>query len=143
MASLNRVFLMGNLTRDPQLKYTPGGLAVCELGLAVNRKFKKGDEWVEETCFVDITAFGRQAETSSEYLAKGRPVLIEGRLKFDSWTNQEGQKRSKLTVVADRVQFLGAPSGSGQAAGGSERPPSGAGGQGSQGGQGPDDNIPF
>lgn len=108
MADLNRVFLIGNLTRDPELKYTQSGLAVCDLGLAVNRKWRSREgEDREETLFVDISVFGRQAETASEYLRKGRPVFIEGRLKLDQWTNQEGQKRSKITVVADRVQFLG------------------------------------
>ncbi|MFH0964941.1 MAG: single-stranded DNA-binding protein [Planctomycetota bacterium] len=110
MANLNRVFLMGNLTRDPELKYTQSGLAVCDFGLAVNRNYKTSQgEDRSETLFVDITAFGKQAETASEYLKKGRNVLVEGRLKLDQWTSQEGQKRSKHTVVADRVHFLGSP----------------------------------
>ena len=110
MANLNRVFLMGNLTRDPELKYTQSGLAVCDFGLAVNRKWKtpQGEER-EEVLFVDITVFGKQAESTSEYLKKGRGVFVEGRLKLDQWTSQEGQKRSKHSVVADRVQFLGGP----------------------------------
>ena len=105
MPSLNRVFLIGNLTRDVELKYTQSGLAIAEFGLAVNRKSKDGKE---EVLFADITVFARQAETCSEYLAKGRPVFIEGRLKLDQWNDKEtGQKRSKLGVIAERVQFLG------------------------------------
>ena len=116
MASLNKVFLMGNLTRDPELRYgggggggTGGGSAICKFGLAVNRQWTSADgQKQEEVCFVDITVFGRQAETSNEYLRKGRPVFIEGRLQFDQWEDRETkQKRSKLLVVAERVQFLG------------------------------------
>ncbi|MBI4379257.1 MAG: single-stranded DNA-binding protein [Nitrospinae bacterium] len=106
MASLNKVFLMGNLTRDPELRYTPGGSAVASFGLAVNRKFKQGEETKEETCFVDITVWGKQAENCAEYLTKGRGVLVEGRLSYRSWETEEGQKRSKLEVVANNVQFL-------------------------------------
>ncbi len=106
MASLNKVFLMGNLTRDPELRYTPNGSAVASFGLAVNRKYKQGDELKDETCFVDITVWGKQAENCAEYLSKGRGVLIEGRLSYRSWETDEGQKRSKLDVVANNVQFL-------------------------------------
>ena len=107
MASFNRVMLMGNLTRNPELKYTPSGTAVTDLGLAVNESFKnKAGETVEQTCFVDVVVWGRQAETASEYLTKGSPAFIEGRLQFDQWENQEGEKRSKLRVRAERVQFL-------------------------------------
>ena len=107
MASFNRVMLMGNLTRNPELKYTPSGTAVTDLGLAVNESFKnKAGETVEQTCFVDVVVWGRQAETASEFLTKGSPAFIEGRLQFDQWENQEGEKRSKLRVRADRVQFL-------------------------------------
>ena len=142
MAGFNRVILMGNLTRDPELKYTQSGLAVCEFGLAVNRRFRRSDgESGEETCFVDITVFGRQAETSNEYLRKGRPALIEGRLRYETWTSQDNQRRSKLSVVADNVQFLGAPSGSGRPGGGApERGPAAP----DESGQEPEDeNIPF
>ena len=108
MAGLNRVFLMGNLTRDPELKYTQSGLAVCDIRLAVSQKWRSNQgEDREETLFIDISVFGRQAETTSEYLKKGRSALIESRLKLDQWTSQDGQKRSKISVVADRVQFLG------------------------------------
>ena len=115
MADLNVVILAGRLTRDPELRYTPGGTAVTSLGLATGRKFKQGEEWKEETCFVDVTVFGRQAETSSEYLAKGSPVLIEGRLNFRRW-EKDGQTHSKLDVVANRVQFLGSGKGGSKAA---------------------------
>lgn len=108
MANLNRVFLIGNLTRDPELKYTQSGLAVCEFGLAVNRKFKTDGQEREETLFVEITVFAKQAETANEYLAKGRPVFIEGRLKLDQWEDKTtGQKRSKHSVIGERFQFLG------------------------------------
>lgn len=107
MASFNRVILVGNITRDIELKYTTGGTAVCELGLAVNDRRKNASgEWVEETTFVDVTAWGRTAEVCNEYLGKGAPVLIEGRLKLDQW-EQDGQKRSKLRVVCERMQMLG------------------------------------
>ena len=107
MASFNRVMLMGNLTRNPELKYTPSGTAVTDLGLAVNESFKnKAGETVEQTCFVDVVVWGRQAETASEFLTKGSPAFIEGRVQFDQWENQEGEKRSKLRVRAERVQFL-------------------------------------
>jgi len=138
VASLNRVFLIGNLTRDPELKYTQSGLAVCDFGLAVNRRYRTSQgEDREETLFVEITVFARQAETSSEYLSKGRPVFIEGRLKLDQWTNSEGQKRSKLTVVAERVQFLGGRPGSSDASG--DVPPK----SDQPGDDGADDDIPF
>ncbi len=110
MASFNRVILVGNLTRDVELRYIPSGTAVTDIGLAVNDRVKRNDEWVDETTFVDITLWGRTAEIASEYLSKGAPVLIEGRLKLDQW-EQDGQKRSKLKVIGERMQMLGAPSG--------------------------------
>ena len=110
MASYNRVLLMGNLTRNPEIRYTPSGTAVSDLGLAVNESFKnKAGETVEQVCYVDVVVWGRQAETASEYLHKGSPVFVEGRLQLDQWENQQGEKRSKLRVRADRVQFLGSP----------------------------------
>ena len=118
MASFNRVILMGNLTRDVDLKYTQGGTAVTELGLAVNDRVKRNDEWVEETTFVDVTLWGRTAEVAGEYLSKGSSVLIEGRLKLHQW-EQDGQKRSKLRVTAERMQMLGGRGGSGGGGGGS------------------------
>jgi single-strand DNA-binding protein len=114
MASYNRVILVGNLTRDIELKYTPGGTAVTDVGMAVNDRRKTASgEWVDETTFVDVTIWGRTAEVASEYLGKGSPILIEGRLKLDTWET-DGQKRSKLRVVCDRMQMLGGgPAGSG------------------------------
>lgn len=106
MASFNRVILVGNITRDIELRYTQGGTAVTEIGMAVNDRVKRNNEWVDETTFVDVTLWGRTAEVASEYLGKGSPVLIEGRLKLDTW-EQEGQKRSKLRVVGERMQMLG------------------------------------
>lgn len=106
MASFNRVILVGNLTRDPELRFLPSGMAVSDIGLAVNDRFKRNDQWVEEPVFVDITLWGRQAEVANEYLSKGSPVLIEGRLKLDRW-EKEGQKHSKLKVVGEKMQMLG------------------------------------
>ncbi|MFT5240144.1 MAG: single-strand DNA-binding protein [Candidatus Promineifilaceae bacterium] len=110
MASLNKVLLIGNLTRDPEVRYIPSGTAVAELGLAVNESFrnKEGQE-VESTVFVDVVVWARQAETCAEYLSKGSPVFIEGRMQLDQWESKEGEKRSKIRVRADRVQFLGSP----------------------------------
>src|SRR5712691_4654783 len=115
MANLNKVLLMGNLTRDPEVRYTPKGTAVAELGIAVNRIYTgENGEKREEVMFVDVTVWGRTAENVGEYLKKGRPVFIEGRLQLDSWEDkQSGQKRNKLKVVADNVQFLGSRGGSG------------------------------
>lgn len=119
MASYNKVILMGNLTRDPDFRVTPGGLAICKMGLAVNRTFKDKDgNRREETTFVDVDAFGSQAEILSKYMTKGRPIFIEGRLKFDSWENNEGEKRSKLGVVLESFQFMGGR-GEGEDGGGS------------------------
>jgi single-strand DNA-binding protein len=111
MASLNKVILIGNLTRDPELRYTPSGTAIAKFGLAVNEKFKQGDEWKERVNFIDIVVWGKQGENCSEYLAKGRSVCVDGRLQYSSWETEEGQKRSKLEVVADRVVFLGSKGG--------------------------------
>jgi len=119
MASYNRVVLLGNLTRDPELRYIPSGTAVSDIGLAVNDRRKSATgEWIEETTFVDVTLWGRTAEVAGEYLTKGSPVLIEGRLKLDTWETTDGQKRSKLKVVCDRMQMLGARGGSGGGPGG-------------------------
>jgi single-strand DNA-binding protein len=107
MASYNRVILMGNLTRDVQLRYTAAGTPVTEIGLAVNDRRKgQNGEWIDETTFVDVTFWGRTAEVASEYLSKGSPVFIEGRLKLDTW-EKDGQKNYKLRVVCDRMQLLG------------------------------------
>ncbi len=107
MANLNKVFLMGNLTRDPELSYLPNQTAACKLGLAVNRRWHSPDgQLKEEVTFVDCSAYGRQAETLSKYLRKGRPVFLEGRLKLDQWQAQDGSKRSKMRVVVDNFQFI-------------------------------------
>lgn len=113
MASYNKVILVGNLTRDPEVRYTAGGTAVATLGLAVNRRYRQGEESKEETLFVDVVVFGKQAEASGEYLRKGRSVLVDGFLRYRKWEGQDGQTRSKHEVVADRVQFLGGPGGPG------------------------------
>jgi single-strand DNA-binding protein len=124
MASFNRVILVGNLTRDPELRYLASGTAVTDIGLAVNDRRKTANgEWVDETTFVDITLWGRTAEVVSEYCSKGAPLLIEGRLKLDSWETQDGQKRSKLKVVGERMQLLGGRGQGGSEGGGGPRPP--------------------
>ena len=107
-ASLNKALLIGNLTRNPDLKYTSSGTAVANFGLAINRTYTNSDgEKVEDVCFVDIVAWDRLAEVASEYLSKGRPAFIEGRLQYRSWETEDGGKRSKLEVVAQNIQFLG------------------------------------
>ena len=114
MPSLNKVFLMGNLTKDPNLRYTPRGSAVCDFGLAVNRRYTtENGEQKDEVCFIDIDVWARQAESCGKSLQKGSPVFVEGRLRTDSWQDKEGNKRSRLRVTAERVQFLGAPGGRG------------------------------
>jgi len=124
MASYNKVILMGNLTRDPQVKYTPSGTPLAEIGLAVNRYWfdKQTNTRKEETTFVDVTLWGREAEVAGEYLGKGRPVLIEGRLQLDTWDDKTtGQKRSKLRVVGERMQMLGSRGDGGGGGGGGGR----------------------
>ena len=159
MASFNKVILLGNLTRDPQVRYTPSGTAVAEIGLAVNRYWfdKQSNSRREETTFVDVTLWGRDAEVAGEYLAKGRPVLIEGRLQLDTWDDkQTGQKRSKLRVVAERMQMLGSRGDGGGGAGSrapaqshaepSDGPPVGEfehEGASAGPGPGPEDDVPF
>lgn len=108
MSSVNRVFLLGNVTRDLVLRKTSNGMPVTDLGVAVNETYRnKAGETVETTCFADIVVWGRQAETCTQYLAKGVPVMVEGRLQLDTWETDQGEKRSRLRVKADRVQFLG------------------------------------
>jgi len=117
MANYNKVLLIGNLTRDPQLSYLPSQTAVVDFGLAVNRRWTGQDgEQREETCFVDCRAFGRQAENINKYMTKGRQLFVEGRLTFNSWTAQDGTKRSRLRVTVERFQFLGGPSGAANSA---------------------------
>ena len=155
MASFNKVILLGNLTRDPEVRYTPKGSAVTDIGMAVNRVYTTDNgEKREETTFVDVTLWGRTAEIAGEYLKKGRPVLIEGRLQLDTWDDkQSGQKRSKLKVIGEGMQLIGSrpgggggegdegmggggsrPSGSGRTSAPPPRPPAG---------EPDDDEIPF
>ena len=117
---------MGNLTRDPETRYTTGGMAVCTFGLAVNRRYNNArGEQQEETCFVDIDVFAKQAESCGQYLRKGSPALVEGRLKYDQWEDKKtGQKRNRLKVTAERVQFLGQPRGEFSQAPGRDAAPS-------------------
>lgn len=134
MASYNKVILMGNLTRDPEKRYTQGGTCIVNIGLAVNRRIKRNEEWIDEVSFFDIVVFGNQAENCAKFLAKGRPVLVDGELQQRRWETPEGQKRSKVEVIANRVAFLGSRSDSG-----SEST------QGEESGPPPidDDDIPF
>lgn len=128
MAQLNKVFLIGNLTRDPELRYTPNGTAVADLGLATNRRYRteKGED-KEEVCFVNIVVWGKQAEAAGKYLKKGRAVFVEGRLQYETW-EKSGEKRSSMKVVCERLQFLGSAPGSGSPApeGGAEAEPEGS-----------------
>ncbi len=120
MASFNRAMLIGNLTRDPEVRATPTGISVADLRLAVNEDYKdKNGQVVKRTCFVDVVVWDKQAELCRKYLTRGSTVYIEGRLQMDEWTTQDGQKRSKIRVRADRVQFLGSPKGAGSAPQGS------------------------
>ncbi|MGJ8637679.1 MAG: single-stranded DNA-binding protein [Phycisphaerales bacterium] len=153
MASFNKVMLMGNLTRDIEIRHTPSNTAVGNFGLAVNRKYKtQSGEQREEVAFIDCEAWGRTAEVMAQYLSRGRPVFIEGRLKFDSWEDKNGGgKRSKLSVVVDNFQFIDSNSGGGNQGsgngGGGNYARSGAGGGGNSGGGGEvsinHDDIPF
>lgn len=138
MANLNRVLLIGNLTRDPELRVTPKGSSICQFGLAVNRTFKDGaGQQREETTFIDIEAWGRQGEVISKYCSKGRPLFVEGRLRFDSWDDKNtGQKRSRLSVVLENFQFIGGR-GDEQGGGGSS-----AGASAPAGGASPERNTP-
>ncbi len=151
MASYNKVILMGNLTRDPELQYLPSGTAVAKFGIAVNRVYndRQSGERKEDVCFVDITAWARQAEVCNEYLKKGSPVFLEGRLNFNSWETDDGQRRNKLDVVAERVQLVGGRQG-GDGSGAYDQASPGAvpaSPSGFSGEEGPpattDDDIPF
>jgi single-strand DNA-binding protein len=128
MASYNKVILMGNLTRDPELRYTPNNTAICKIGLAVNRRFKDGQtgEWKEEPTFVDVTIFGARGEAFQRFHTKGKPAFIEGSLRLDTWEDKNGGgKRSKLYVVADNWEFVGAGGGPGRGDSGGYSGPSG------------------
>ena len=146
MPNYNKVILMGNLTRDPEVRYTSGGTAIAKLGMAVNRRWKNQEgQMQEETTFVDVDAFGRQAETIGQYLKKGRPVMVEGRLKLDQWDDkQTGQKRSKLGVVLENFQFLDSRGEGGGGAGSYSQPESPSSSPSGGGGSVPeDDDVPF
>ena len=140
MGSFNKVILMGNLTRKPEVRYTQNGTAICKLGLAVNRRFKDSatGEWREEPTFVDITFFGKRGEAFAKYHDKGKPAFIEGSLRLDTWEDKNGGgKRSKLYVVADNWEFVGAGGGPGRGEGGGYQ-----GSQGSEGGSGAESGAP-
>ncbi len=147
MAQMNSVYLRGNMTRDPEKRFLPSGSSVVSFGLAVNRRYRSGEEWKEDTCFVDVVVFGRQGDWVVEQTGKGSPVVVEGRLSFRSWEAQDGSRRSKHEVVANNVHFLtrrdeatgGVGSGGGQSYGGQsyEAP------QQQQSSPMTDDDIPF
>lgn len=156
MATLNKVLLIGNLTRDPEVRYLPSGKAVTEIRMAINNKYKlaSGEER-EETCFVGVVVWGKQGEACGQYLSKGSPLLVEGRLQYDEW-EKDGQKHNRLRVVADRTQFIGAPkraeySDAAEPAGGEPRPAAKAAARVTPqvaaaeeaGPAGDDDNLPF
>ena len=152
MASLNKVLLMGNLTRDPEVRHTPKGTAVGDLAMAINMTYKAQDGTEkEEVCYVDVVVWGRQAETCRDYLTKGAPVFVEGRLQLDQWEGPEGEKKSRMRVRADRVQFLSRSGGGGGGARG-PRSDGAGGGAPSEGGAPkqaspprdlPEDDVPF
>jgi single-strand DNA-binding protein len=152
MANFNKVILLGNLTRDPQLSYTPSQTAVVDFGIATNRRWTGQDgQPRNETCFVDCRAFGKTAENINKYCKKGRPLMVEGRLTYDSWTGQDGAKRSKHRVTVENFQFISA-AGAGQAAAGGEQGgaagdesqiPSENGGSANEAQSGSKDDIPF
>jgi single-strand DNA-binding protein len=122
MTSFNKVILLGNLTRDPEVRYTPNGIAVASFAIAVNRKYKQGDETKEEVSYIDIVVFGKQAESCGQYINKGDSVLIDGRLQQRRWETEEGQKRNKLEVVAQSVNFMPKRSSAGRGLGGDSHP---------------------
>ena len=136
MVTFNRVIIAGNLVRDPEIRYLPSGLSVTSFAVAVNSRYKQNNELKEEVSYFDIVVFGKMGENCAEYLSKGRPVLVEGRLRQRRW-EAEGVKKSKIEVVADNVQFLGSPRGAGGAEGGAGSPGTAP----APGGQ--DDDIPF
>ena len=151
MSSYNRIVLMGNLTRDPQLSYTQANTAVCKFGLAVNHRWKDRDGGArDEVCFVDCTVFGKAGETFNQYMAKGRSVLVEGRLHLNQWTTPEGEKRSKHEVIVENFTFVGSrqdgggpPSADGGQGGGAARAPVGAGSYASAPAAPSGDDVPF
>jgi single-strand DNA-binding protein len=151
MASFNKILLMGNLTRDPQLSYTPSQTAVVDFGLATNRTWNdQSGQKREEVCFVDCRAFGRMAENINKFFKKGRPIFVEGRLSFDQWTGQDGVKRSKHRVTVENFTFMPGTGGPGGPGGGSDQPEMGGYDEAGRSGPGrtgggpvPDEDIPF
>ena len=142
-ANINRVVLVGNLTRDPELRHTPSGTAVCSLRLAVNSRRKdQSGQWVEKPNYFDITVWGQQGENCAQYLSKGRPVAVDGRLEWREWDAQDGSKRQAVEIIADSVQFLGGR-GDGEGGGGNQFIPEGAGAGPAADMAPPDDDIPF
>jgi single-strand DNA-binding protein len=141
MASYNKVILLGNLTREPELRYTPSQTPVVDFGLATNRRWKGADGTDRtETCFVDCTMFGKRAEVISRYFHKGNPIFVEGRLTYDSWTGQDGTKRSRLKVTVESFEFIGQSGSGGRGAPSGEAPPTD---QDYSQAPPPDDDIPF
>jgi single-strand DNA-binding protein len=130
MANFNKVILMGNLTRDVEMRYTQSGMAYAKMGMAINRKWTQNGEQKESTCFVDLTAWGKQAEVLGQYVGKGSPLFVEGRLEYSTWEGQDGAKKSKLEVVVENFQFVGAPRGASGGAGGGGGGGAGGGGEG-------------
>jgi len=145
MANINRVVLVGNLTRDPELRHTPGGTPVCSLRIAVNsRRRDESGNWVDKPNYFDVSVFGNQAESSAQYLSKGRPVGIDGRLDWREWDAQDGTKRQAVQIIAETVQFLGGRDSGGDFGGGNQFVPAGAGADSSADfPAAADDDIPF
>ncbi len=149
MANFNKVILLGNLTRDIEMRHTQSGMALAKFGMAVNRKWSANGEQKESTCFVDMTAWGRQAEVLAQYVGKGSQLFVEGRLEYSTWESQEGGKRSKLEVVVENFQFVGGGGqrGSGGGGGGGRARSSGGASEAAAGGEGGGDvdygDIPF
>ena len=145
MANINRVVLVGNLTRDPELRNTPSGMSVCSLRIAVNsrRKDNATGQWTEKPNYFDVTVWGNQGESCAQYLSKGRPVAIDGRLEWREWDAQDGTKRQAVEIIADSVQFLGSRGDGDGTAGGNQFVPAGASSGADADFQGADDDIPF
>jgi single-strand DNA-binding protein len=144
MANINRVVLVGNLTKDPELRHTPSGTAVCQLRIAVNsRRRDESGQWVDKPNYFDVSIFGNQAESSAQYLTKGRPVGIDGRLDWREWEAQDGSKRQAVQVIAESVQFLGSRGDAEGGGGGNQFVPAGAAAETADFPQTADDDIPF
>ena len=143
-ANINRVVLVGNLTRDPEVRQTPSGTPVCSLRIAVNsRRRDESGQWTDKPNYFSVSVFGNQAESCGQYLSKGRPVAIDGRLDWREWQTQDGQKREAVEIVAESVQFLGSRGDAEQGGGGNQFVPAGAASGGDADFQGADDDIPF